>query len=173
MSPNFKTIDYKDALNTEAPIYNEVNFVSNVNEVRSSSIPTNVVKTLVQFYLRKQRAQEEIVIVQEEMKATLSYWRDQLNFLVECASQQTSFGLKYLLQERIFIVNSLTKELEQLFNSVTNIELQTEYVNRNLDVCIDEMDGIYSDSDCSSEDEEDLCSSGSDIEDSDFNGLYI
>ena len=145
-------------------------------QARNSSVPINVVKSLVQFYLRKQRAREEIVIVEEEMRSTLCYWKNQLNTLTECFSNQTSVGIRYLLRERVLIVENFLENLQKLFRfaiePVTAVETSSEVATSSntdnlitLD-CSDDDKDLFSDDDFSS-DEEEMTSSDDSYSDTD------
>uniref|UniRef100_A0A7M5X5P9 CxC2-like cysteine cluster KDZ transposase-associated domain-containing protein n=1 Tax=Clytia hemisphaerica TaxID=252671 RepID=A0A7M5X5P9_9CNID len=75
MSSGFKNVEYIEALNVKSSMYNAVNFVF---QRQSSNVPTIVIKSLVQFYVRKQRAMEEVLIIRQEMEDTICYWKQQL-----------------------------------------------------------------------------------------------
>eukprot|EP00111_Clytia_hemisphaerica_P021268 TCONS_00062607-protein len=178
ISPKFKPVDYKEALDVKSSIYNEINLVSNLDEARSSQVPINVVKSLVQFYLRKQRAQEEIIIVEEEMRSTLHFWENQLTFLDECASHQTSVGIRYLLRERILIVKNFLGDLKKLFEFATEPVERVEINHTNNHISLNGSENeeyLFSDQDFSS-DEEAISSGDSDSDTGDSvlsDDLYI
>ena len=83
--------------------------------MNSSLIPSNVIKSLIQFYVRKQRAKEEISIVEQEMRETISYWDGELQVIANSVSNQTSFGFKCILQERAIIIQNFLVELKRCF----------------------------------------------------------
>lgn len=81
-------------------------------------VPSSVIKSLVQYYVRKQRAKEEILIVRQEMRETVNYWQHQLNVLRNCCEGQSSKGLKYIINDRVIAVDSFLCELKKLFQFV-------------------------------------------------------
>lgn len=83
--------------------------------MNSSLIPSNVIKSLIQFYVRKQRAKEEISIVEQEMRETISYWDGELQVIANSVSNQTTFGFKCILQERAIIIQNFLVELKRCF----------------------------------------------------------
>lgn len=81
-------------------------------------VPSSVIKSLIQYFVRKQRAKEEILIVEQEMRETVDYWQNQLNVLRNCCENQSSKGLKYILNDRSRTVHNFLCELKKLFNFV-------------------------------------------------------
>ena len=86
--------------------------------MRSSLVPSNVIKSLVQYYIRKERAAEEILIVEQEIRETIAYWETQYDILSQCSLAQSSLGLKYILNERLLIVQNFVDELKGLFKLI-------------------------------------------------------
>ena len=81
-------------------------------------VPSSVIKSLIQYFVRKQRAKEEILIVEQEMRETVDYWQNQLNVLRNFCENQSSKGLKYILNDRSRTVHNFLCELKKLFNFV-------------------------------------------------------
>ena len=81
-------------------------------------VPSSVIKSLIQYFVRKQRAKEEILIVEQEMRETVDYWQNQLNVLRNCCENQSSKGLKYILNDRSRTVHNFLCELKKPFNFV-------------------------------------------------------
>ena len=81
-------------------------------------VPSPVIKSLIQYFVRKQRAKEEILIVEQEMRETVDYWQNQLNVLKNCCENQSSKGLKYIINDRSRTVLNFLCELKKLFNFV-------------------------------------------------------
>ena len=127
-------------------------------------VPSSVIKSLIQYFVRKQRAKEEILIVEQEMRETVDYWQNQLNVLRNCCENQSSKGLKYILNDRSRTVHNFLCELKKLFNFV--IQPGAEFDEELLDEISSEK-----------EEEEELSSESTDESDDDrFNSdedIYV
>ncbi|XP_066935364.1 uncharacterized protein [Clytia hemisphaerica] len=125
---SFKPVQYIVVLDVKSSFYDKINFVSHV---KSSVVPGPVIKTLIQFYIRKQRALEEMLLVKKEMENTLRYWEQQIEILHNVTISQSS-GLKYILCERLEMIKEFAEELQKLFsptiNGVDNEALDEEFL---------------------------------------------
>ena len=142
--------------------------------MNSSLIPSNVIKSLIQFYVRKQRAKEEISIVEQEMRETISYWDGELQVIANSVSNQTSFGFKCILQERAIIIqNFLVEQLKRCFQFAITSEsegLETvESGSLNDNIQKNDHEEFLSDEEVSSDEELSSNEEGSSIS-SDENG---
>ena len=83
-------------------------------QVKSSLVPGTVIKNLIQFYIRKQRALEEISIVKSEMENTITYWKQQIG-LLESFSELQATGTKFILLQRLIVVKKFFEGLQKDF----------------------------------------------------------
>ncbi|XP_066928015.1 uncharacterized protein [Clytia hemisphaerica] len=129
MSSGFKNVEYIEALNVKSSMYNAVNFVF---QRQSSNVPTIVIKSLVQFYVRKQRAMEEVLIIRQEMEDTICYWKQQLSILINQTAVEKTVGIQFILHERVSNVKSFIAELERLFAFVLNPNVDINDINDDI-----------------------------------------
>ncbi|XP_066934129.1 uncharacterized protein [Clytia hemisphaerica] len=139
VSNAFETIQYTVVLDVKSSFYDQINFVS---QARSSVVAGSVIKTLIQFYIRKQRALEEVLLVKKDLENTLLYWQKQTELLFTAANLKSSFGSKYLLHERLYALGKFIEELKKLFSPIidgsTDNELLDEESLIEDDQCTDE-----------------------------------
>uniref|UniRef100_A0A7M5WQJ1 Uncharacterized protein n=2 Tax=Clytia hemisphaerica TaxID=252671 RepID=A0A7M5WQJ1_9CNID len=129
LSPAFKAISYIEVLNVKSPIYDDTSLISNVI---CPSVPCTIVKSLIQYHIRKQRAIEEVALVEQEMKETREYWENQLQKLVDYLEVQASEGIAFLLKGKINFVECFLNDLIKCFSSVTTKIVPTDVQNSQI-----------------------------------------
>jgi len=150
ISSRFIVVTYTEVLNVKSTIYNGITYLANV---QCSAVPSTVIKTLIQYNLRKHRAREEILIVEAEMQETISYWEEQVKVLRRCFELQTSFGTRHIISEKLKSAMGFLLDLKSCFSSSSNT-LPTSELNVDvIDLFDDESSASnLSDSDSDSND---------------------
>lgn len=97
--------------------------------MKCPSVPCTIVKSLIQYHIRKQRAIEEVALVEQEMKETREYWENQLKKLVDYLEVQASEGIAFLLKGKINFVECFLNDLIKCFSSVTTKVAPTDVQN--------------------------------------------
>ena len=82
----------------------------------SSNIPQHVKTSCVQYFMRKNRALEEKLIIKSEMRNVINYWESQKSAL-ENKRREMHSVTNVILSERICYIKQFMRYLRLLFNS--------------------------------------------------------
>lgn len=109
--------------------------------------------TIIDYYIRKNRATEEIVLIENEMNNVINYWQEQCIIIKRALAEKENTGLEFIINERYVYAKFLLKSFKKLFNdtipkedsfneedSSNGEEEMEEDIDDYVEICVSESD---------------------------------